>query len=49
MNEERTRHKEAVQQSPHKGREADRRRFPQSELYKVPEPLIDDILRSVEY
>ena len=48
MNEERTRHKEAAQQSPHKGREADRRRFQQSELYKVPEPLIDDILHSVE-
>ena len=47
MNEERTRHKEAAQQSPNGRQQADRRRFRRFELYKVPEPLIDDILRSV--
>ena len=47
MNEERTRHKEAAQQSPNRVQYADRRQFRRFELYKVPEALIDDILHSI--
>ena len=50
MNESRTRHKEEAQRS---GSTAERRligrRFKQSELYRVPKELVEDIFVSMEW
>ena len=46
MNADRRRHKETAQRAPPSGKEC--RNFRQRDLYKVPEPLITEIVASID-